>query len=63
VCSSDLRPTGSRRESKGGETFMMYDVLALAELGEQMETRGFLGAISGNSNHSEACGSGVSDHC
>jgi hypothetical protein len=42
---------------------MMYDVLGLAELGEDLETQGFLGVISGNSSHSEACGSGVSDHC
>jgi hypothetical protein len=43
---------------------MMYDVLALAELGADQESAGFFGVVSsGNSNHSNNCGSSNSENC
>lgn len=43
---------------------MMDSVLALAELGVEAETQGFLGVIgSGNSNDSNNCGSNRSSGC
>jgi len=43
----------------------MNDVLALAELGADLETQGFLGiySSSGNSNDSNNCGSNQSEGC
>ncbi|MGH3713911.1 MAG: hypothetical protein ACRDT4_10695 [Micromonosporaceae bacterium] len=43
---------------------MMNTVLALAELGAEVETDGFLGIYSsGNSNDSNNCGSSNSEGC
>jgi len=42
---------------------MMDDVLGLAELSSEIETQGFFGVISGNSDDSNNCGSSQSEGC
>lgn len=55
--------TGGVRSIDEGVKTVMQNVLALAELSAELETQGFLGIISGNSNDSNNCGSHQSEGC